>query len=62
MLRRLKEDVLKDLPPKQRIIIPLETDKVALQNYIDATIQFKLWVQDHIDNKLDLQINIPLTI
>jgi len=58
MLRRLKEDVLKDLPPKQRIIIPLETDKVALQNYIDATIQFKLWVQDHIDNKLDLQINI----
>jgi Superfamily II DNA/RNA helicases, SNF2 family len=58
MLRRLKEDVLKDLPPKQRIIIPLEIDKVALQNYIDATIQFKLWVQNHIDNKLELQINI----
>lgn len=58
MLRRLKEDVLKDLPSKQRIIIPLETDKVALQNYIDATIQFKLWVQDHIDNKLEIQTNI----
>lgn len=58
MLRRTKEEVLKDLPPKQRIIIPLETDKVALKNYIDATNQFILWAKDHIDKGLDLQINI----
>jgi SWI/SNF-related matrix-associated actin-dependent regulator 1 of chromatin subfamily A len=58
MLRRLKEEVLKDLPPKQRIIIPLETDKVALKNYEDATEQFKIWAKDHIDKGLDLQINI----
>jgi SNF2 family DNA or RNA helicase len=58
MLRRTKDDVLKDLPPKQRIIIPLETDKVALKNYEDATEQFKIWAKDHIDKGLDLQINI----
>jgi SWI/SNF-related matrix-associated actin-dependent regulator 1 of chromatin subfamily A len=58
MLRRLKEDVLKDLPPKQRIIIPLETDKVALKNYEDATEQFRIWAKDHIDKGLELQINI----
>jgi SWI/SNF-related matrix-associated actin-dependent regulator of chromatin subfamily A-like protein 1 len=58
MLRRTKDEVLKDLPPKQRIIIPLETDKVALKNYEDATEQFKIWAKDHIDKGLDLQINI----
>lgn len=58
MLRRTKDEVLRDLPPKQRIIIPLETDKVALKNYEDATEQFKIWAKDHIDKGLDLQINI----
>ena len=58
MLRRTKDEVLKDLPPKQRIIIPLETDKVALKNYEDATEQFRIWAKDHIDKGLDLQINI----
>jgi SWI/SNF-related matrix-associated actin-dependent regulator of chromatin subfamily A-like protein 1 len=58
MLRRTKDEVLKDLPPKQRIIIPLETDKVALKNYDDATEQFKIWAKDHIDKGLELQINI----
>jgi SWI/SNF-related matrix-associated actin-dependent regulator 1 of chromatin subfamily A len=58
MLRRTKDEVLKDLPPKQRIIIPLETDKVALKNYEDATEQFKIWAKDHIDKGLELQINI----
>jgi len=58
MLRRTKDEVLKDLPPKQRIIIPLETDKVALKNYENATEQFKIWAKDHIDKGLELQINI----
>ena len=58
MLRRTKDEVLKDLPPKQRIIIPLETDAVALKNYNNATEQFIIWAKDHIDKGLDLQINM----
>jgi len=58
MLRRVKDEVLKDLPPKQRIIIPLETDKVALENYKKATKQFILWANDHINKGLEIQQNI----
>ena len=58
MLRRTKDEVLKDLPPKQRIIIPLETDKVAIENYYNATNQFLVWAKDHIDKGLEKQANI----
>uniref|UniRef100_A0A6M3L3L4 Putative helicase n=1 Tax=viral metagenome TaxID=1070528 RepID=A0A6M3L3L4_9ZZZZ len=43
MLRRKKEDVLKDLPPKIRVVLPVEIDNRA--EYIKAEEDFIEWVR-----------------
>lgn len=45
MLRRLKTDVLKELPAKQRSVIPYEIDNRA--EYIYAENQFIAWVKEN---------------
>ena len=46
MIRREKKDVLKDLPPKQKIIIPMELDPVQLKYYEKASEEFREWVKE----------------
>lgn len=58
MLRRMKADVLKDLPPKRKIVVPLEVDPVEMKNYAQASFEFFEWVKDHIDQGLAAQKNI----
>jgi SWI/SNF-related matrix-associated actin-dependent regulator of chromatin subfamily A-like protein 1 len=45
MVRRLKEDVLKDLPDKRRIVVPVELTKKQLAEYREAEKNFIDWVQ-----------------
>lgn len=47
MLRRIKDDVLKDLPLKRKIIVPVEADQLLLKNYNSATDEFKAWIVNH---------------
>jgi SWI/SNF-related matrix-associated actin-dependent regulator 1 of chromatin subfamily A len=44
MIRRLRKDVIKDMPDKQKTIVPLELEKVARKNYMEADLEFKKWV------------------
>jgi SWI/SNF-related matrix-associated actin-dependent regulator 1 of chromatin subfamily A len=46
MIRREKKDVLKELPPKQKIIVPMECDPVQLRYYEQANSEFKEWVKE----------------
>jgi len=54
MLRRLKKDVLKDLPPKNRILMPLEINKMI---YKKALQQFYAWSKNN-DNPAIAMIEI----
>lgn len=45
MIRRLKSEVLPDLPPKIRSFVPMEVSKKEMDDYRKARDQFKLWVQ-----------------
>jgi len=47
MIRRLKENVLTDLPPKQKIIIPIQTDKTIFDEYMDANSELSAWLANH---------------
>lgn len=58
MLRRMKSEVLKDLPPKQKILVPMETDIVEMKNYERASYEFFEWVKSHTDAGLEAQKNI----
>jgi len=58
MLRREKSEVLTDLPPKNRIIIELETDKLLLENYKKASEEFLLWLKDHVSSGAEAQTNL----
>lgn len=42
MIRRTKKDVLKDLPEKQRILLPLHIDRMS--EYHDAVNDFQKWM------------------
>jgi len=44
MIRRLKEDVLTQLPPKQKFVVPLELDDIHAKEYDHANDAFKAWV------------------
>lgn len=48
LLRRRKEDVLADLPPIRREIIPIEVD---LREYRTAEINFLLWLENEYSNE-----------
>ena len=45
MIRRLKVDVLTDLPPKQRIVVPMELSPVEARKYIAAGEAFRAWLK-----------------
>lgn len=44
LVRRRKADVLKDLPAKQRIVVPIELDKKARREYDEALNNFLVWL------------------
>ncbi len=44
MIRRLKRDVLTELPMKTRSIIPLQMDQKSKREYLEASNNFLLWV------------------
>lgn len=44
MIRRLKRDVLKDLPAKIRTVIPVEISKQAQKEYEEAELNFVKWL------------------
>lgn len=46
MLRRVKKDVLPELPNKLRSYIPIELAKKDLQNYVKARDDFKNWLKE----------------
>lgn len=45
MIRREKKEVLKDLPEKVKIVIPLEPSKVEMEAYENANREFREWVK-----------------
>lgn len=47
MIRRLKKDVLQDLPPKTRTIVPLVFDKARRDEYEYAQDEFLAWLREH---------------
>lgn len=47
MIRRKKEDVLPELPPKNRIVIPIEIDR---KKYKAAQQEFDEWLDNNSDN------------
>jgi len=50
MIRRLKEDVAKELPPKEIISIPLELDSLEEKHYWDANDQFVSFLNSAVVN------------
>ena len=51
MIRREKAEVLPELPPKLKQVVPLDCDEVELKAYADASDVFKQWVKDNINRK-----------
>lgn len=58
MLRRLKEEVLKELPPKRKIFVPMELDPIELSQYKDSSKEFMSWVKEHIKSGIKVQDQI----
>lgn len=52
MIRRLKRDVLKDLPPKTHIVLPLDIGKKKLDEYRYAESNFVEWLGKQSMSKL----------
>lgn len=55
MLRRMKSDVLKDLPKKRKIIVPMELDELEVENYKNASNEFMEWLGKHIKDGVEIQ-------
>jgi SWI/SNF-related matrix-associated actin-dependent regulator 1 of chromatin subfamily A len=49
MVRRLKKDVLKDLPPKQRVVLPMPIENS--REYIKAENDFIAWLRENFDGR-----------
>lgn len=47
MLRRLKSDVLSDLPDKQKIVIPIQMDEKIQKEYETAEMSFKQYLKSN---------------
>jgi len=47
MLRRLKQDVLKDLPAKQKAVIPIEMNTAKAKEYKKAENNFIHWIKEN---------------
>lgn len=58
MIRRMKTEVLTDLPPKIRSVVPLECDDVELHAYQNAADEFKEWVKDNLSKTIEQQQHI----
>lgn len=52
LVRRRKEDVLKDLPPKTRVVVPIQLDKEAMAEYQFARDDFLSWIAKNHKAKL----------
>lgn len=50
MIRRLKSEVAKELPPLQNIIEPMELDEIEMGNYERLDLEFIDWLKEH-ENK-----------
>lgn len=51
MIRRLKSDVLDELPEKTRVVVPLDLPKQKLREYKKAETDFLTWVRETHGNK-----------
>lgn len=51
MIRRRKLEVLKDLPPKFKIVLPLDLDEVEAHAYKSAEADFIEWVRENIQSR-----------
>jgi SWI/SNF-related matrix-associated actin-dependent regulator 1 of chromatin subfamily A len=58
MIRRLKSEVLTELPPKRKILVPLALNETDMEEYVNASLEFQNWLQDHIDKGLQAQTQI----
>lgn len=47
MIRRLKSDVLKDLPDKQKIVVPVSMEAARARQYFEAEVDFIKFMQTH---------------
>jgi SWI/SNF-related matrix-associated actin-dependent regulator 1 of chromatin subfamily A len=55
MIRRLKSEVLKQLPSKIVTIVPLELEEIERRNYNDAEEKFKEWLESHFKDFITIQ-------
>lgn len=55
MVRRLKEDVLDELPPKQRVFLPVEIPAPARAEYERAKDEFASWLEGALERKIAAQ-------
>lgn len=55
MIRRLKSEVLTQLPEKTKSLIPLELDDIDKNKYKDSEGQFSEWLENNLDNFIGQQ-------
>jgi len=55
MLRREKQEVLVDLPPKLLQVVPLECEEIQLKAYEDADREFREWVIQNLTRKVQTE-------
>jgi SWI/SNF-related matrix-associated actin-dependent regulator 1 of chromatin subfamily A len=60
MIRHLKEEVLKELPPKRKMVIPLDLDDVEAREYWNADAEFMEWISNTKQRKLEIQNHMAL--
>ena len=58
MIRRLKSEVLTQLPPKIKSVVPMELEEVQRNNYFDAEGEFADWLDDNLENFKEQQTQI----